>query len=190
MKLHKEAKIEAITTSDKQRIALREAFLDISPDGAKLIATNGKAMAVIPVEVSPDDHAGYVSKDVLKAARKAAGRLTDVQVALNGAAQLPNGITMPRDGEAKDSQFPNWRKVWPNFEGKPTVTLAIDAHMLAKLAEAMGTTGVKLTVCPQQEGESFVRPVLVSPCGSGDYSQRISPACPEAKGIIMPIRTE
>lgn len=188
MKIHKDIKIEAIASGDRSRYNTSEPFLDTSVEGAPLlVATNGKAMAAVPVELQEGDAQGYVSADVLKTARKQAGRLKQACVKLNGVATLPDESTMPRHGKAKDGEFPKWRNVWPEFDGKSTVRVAIDAELLADLAKAMGTRGVVLKFVLPKEGSAADSAIEARPCGVGHGG---TCAEPSAKGLLMPLRVE
>ena len=173
MKLPKDCLLEKICSKDATRTTLAAPYLDIDAERfAHVIATNGAAMAKVPVEITPEDVAGYVPVGALKEARKLAKREDESALALNGTAQTSNGATFPR--ESKET-FPNWRQVWPKAEGK--IQLSFDARLLYELAQAMGTEGVTLTF---DAGEPIaVRPTPTKGC---------TPASFGARGVIMPVR--
>jgi len=173
MKLPKNCLVEKIASQDATRASIAMPYLDIDTDRkAHLIATNGAAMVKIPVEINPDDVAGYVPAVALKEGRKLAKRMDSVELVCNESAKLLNGATFPRESPYT---FPNWRAVWPKEEGK--ITLALDAALLYELAQSMGTEGVVLTFNP---GE----PISVKATATKD----VRPASPEARGVLMPIR--
>lgn len=180
MKLHKECKVELAASKDVSRHSITEPYLDITDGKGVLVSTNGQTLVTVPVELSPDDVAGYVSLAVLKAARKAAPRSDTADIALAGkTAALADGTTMPRT--ALDYQFPNWRAVVPEQYTAPAAVIALDAKLLWELAQSMGTQGVCLTI---KDGESAI---LVSPAGAG-RSGEIRPANDGSRGVLMPIR--
>ena len=181
MKLHKSCKVEQVTSDDATRYAITESYLSIKDGAGTLVSTNGTAMAILPVMLDDGDVQGYVSGAAIKAARKCDKRSDVCTVYLNGCAKLTDGSTMPRDGEAKDAQYPNWSQVVPSGE-EHTMEIAFDAKMLWELAQAMGTQGVKLRI------KSSEVAFLVSPMPAGSFGA-IKPACDSAKGILMPIST-
>lgn len=184
MKIHKDCKVELATTKDKSRTAIRECWLEVKDGKGTIVSTDGRILAHIPVEVAEQDVSGYVSAEVLKAARKVAGRGDIAEVALNGNATLLNGATMPREGESKDNQFPNWRAVVPENYTEPAITIGIDALRLWQLAQAMGTQGVRLIIAAHD------KPFLVEPLFCGRHSDAARPACFDARGVIMPVVAE
>ncbi len=173
MKLPKDCKVELAASKTVGREALMEPYLDIKNGKGTIVATTGRIAVSIPVELDEKDTAGYVSGDVLRAARKGS-KNAPLSVIVNGVASLDNGITMPREGESKDRQFPNWRAVFP--EGaEHTITLSLNAAYLWALAQAMGTDLITLRM------KDNLSSVLVEPAGD-------KPACREARGVFMPER--
>ena len=174
MKLPKNCLVEKVASQDSTRAAICLPYLDIDSDRltAHIISTNGAAMVKLPVEITPEDCAGYVPTAALKEGRKLAKKFDSIELVCNGSAKLLNGATYPRESR---ETFPNWRQVWPKEEGK--ITLALDAGLLYELAQALGTEGVVLTFNP---GE----PITVR----ATATKGVQPASFEARGVIMPIR--
>lgn len=176
MKIHKECQIEKCASKEKNRVSLQHAYLK----GSQLIATNGKAMVQLPVELQEHDVDGYVSTEALKAARKAAGRLDQASLQANGALTLPSGQSFPRPTEASVGYpYPNCDPVWNPVWGRDYKwRVALDAGMLLEIAQAMGTEGVILEITGENE------PIRVRPTST----RTCSVAEPKAKGILMPIK--
>jgi hypothetical protein len=173
MKLHPNIKIESIASKDKTRCSILNPWIDA--ENSKLVATNGMAMAVIPVLLEEGDESGYVPCDALKQARK--GAKGEISMLCGGEVVLPNGTIMPRD---KTETPPNWKIVMPN-QDEASMRISLDAGMLAKLAESMGTEGVTLEISGHES------PIIVRPACSGRWNAT-RPACQDAIGVIMPIR--
>lgn len=173
MNISTQCKIELCASQDATRHAISEPYLDITDGRATIVATDGRRCVIIPVEAAPGDVSGFVSGEVLKAARKLAGKCAPASVELNGVAKLTNGATLPRHGDAKpDDQFVNWRQVIPR-EDKPH-KISFNARMLYECAQAMGAENVTLHF-----GHD-THPIVLTPC---------SPApCMEAKAVLMPRR--
>jgi len=195
MKIPKSCKIELAASTDAVRQVITEPYLDIqtipgldaadTKRVAQLVATDGRIMAMVPVEVSDHDVAGFVSGACLKAARKVAGKLEMSILSVNGTAEIPGGVTMPRGGAAQAYQdntelgnhgYPNWRKVLPSGE-KHTFKISLDVALLWRLTQAIGSEGpVVLSFNPEDTKD----PVMVSQTGPGTPTG--------GKGVIMPIR--
>jgi DNA polymerase III sliding clamp (beta) subunit (PCNA family) len=177
MKLHKDIKIEKATSTDATRYAINEPYLEIVEGKGTLVATNGMIMSMVPVEIEEGDVEGYVNQEAIKASRKTFKPRDVKTFKASGCIQLFDGQTFPRNGKARDYQFPKFRQVIPKFD-KPTIKIGIDATLLARLAEAMGTEGVVLEI------QDEFSPILVTPSNSSGTE---CVEC-EAVGVIMPIR--
>lgn len=199
MKLSKSVKIELAASTDDTRHVLKEPYLDIRQEGevrvGKLVATDGRIIAIVPVELDEHDSEGWVSADVLKTARKEAPKSgmdrDKAIVTCNGKAELPSGITMPRssiDMMETNSEglaanvYPNWREVTTVLTDEATqaadgtcVDVAIDVSLLWKLAQAMGTEKVRLRV--PAGGTGAIAAWAANMAGSNG-----------ATGVIMPLR--
>ncbi len=182
MKIHKDIRPETAISKDKRRTAIREPYLDIKEGKGTLVVTDGRILAAIPVDVSDTDASGYLSAAVLKAGRKASrGEIADIGA--NGVATLADGSTMPRAGEAADNNFPNWRAVVPDEYDETAIEIGLDALRLWQLAQAIGTQGVKLRFKLGADG-----PILVYPISCGKYADGAPVVCPDARGVIVPIK--
>lgn len=180
MKLNKKIKIEAIASNDQTRQVLTAPFLDVTEGKGNLIATNGMGFVVVPVEVSENDVSGHVSIQALKASRKEKNLEPSLEC-LEKTIALQDGSNLPR---VDLGEFPNWRQVIPNQEGKTLRRVALNAEMLFAIASAMGTKGVILEF---DSGNFDQAPIKVIPTSSGKHNEE-KPACCDAFGVIMPIR--
>jgi hypothetical protein len=169
MKIAKEYKIEsACAKNNSGRYSIENPFLDRSESGDVMIATDGRILAIVPVECTPEDDQGPVPRECLKDARK-------FGVNCNGVAAVPGGASYPRP----DATFPDWRAVMPDFKGKKTVRLGIDAALLKRLADAIGTEKVNLEFPVDESSDCVIEPLTVRPAGFSDKA---------AHGVIMPCR--
>lgn len=132
--------------------------------GALLIATDGRMLAVLPVEDADADSPGILPAEVVKEACK--GKRSEPANVVSNGSSAGAFEARPIEGE-----FPRWRQVLP--EGEPEHELVFNPGQLATLAEALGTELVRLSVYGQ------CKPALVRPVGSGAE-------CKEALGVIMP----
>ena len=140
MKIHKSAKIERCVSTDQNRYVLTQPYLDIRDGESHMVATDGKCMAIVPVDVDAGDVSGHVPAESLKTARKVWGKLTLNTLAV-GESSVSAGDYQWKKPDL--GTFPNWRGVVPNPENDRTETLrlGINPEFLARVAEAIGTEG-------------------------------------------------
>lgn len=143
MKLPKNAKIESVCADEKSnRPAIAHPYLEIKDGAARVIATNGRAMVAIPVEVEEGEESGWVSIPALAAARKASSRDGVASVHCNGTcATTTADFPRPFKNDATMT-FPNYRQVIPEGEQKGVFKLAFNVELLAAVVKAAGGTGI------------------------------------------------
>jgi hypothetical protein len=153
MKIQKTAVVELVVSTDKTRPVLAAPYLEVQDGAGTMIATNGRSMAVIPVEIDPHDVSGWVSIPALVADRKLARKSEPVEIVCNGSCALSDGSTFPRPlatpaNAPEDyihSRFPNWRQVVPDATKEPKLSILLDPSLLMELAKALGASeGVRL----------------------------------------------
>ena len=127
-----EAKLEKVCIKDDARYALANPFYDA--EAKCIVATNGHALAIVPVEIHDSEQVsdGYIPVDALKESRR--------QKVLKGNLIVDDKTVKIVDGPTYDrpegGQFPTWRKVYPS--GSPVFALTINPQLLLNLAHAMG----------------------------------------------------
>jgi len=138
MQIHKLAKIERCVSTDETRHVLTQPYLDIQDGEGRMIATDGKCMAVVPVDVDANDVAGHVPAESLKTARKVWGKLTLNTLAVGESAVSVGDYQWKRPLDM--GKFPNWRNVIPSPEKDRTEILrvGINPEFLSRVAEAIG----------------------------------------------------
>lgn len=185
MQIHKAAKIEQCVSSDKTRYTLTQPYLDIRDGEAHVIATDGRCMAVVPVDVDAGDVSGHVPVESFKTARKVWGKLTLNTVAVGESAVSVGDYTWKRPDLGT---FPNWRGVVPNPEKDKTETLkvGINPEFLARVAEAIGAgEHVVLEIPVETQGRykgQVLNAIVVRPSDKG--------AVKGAFGLVMPVRLD
>ena len=179
MRFPKEMKPEACASLDETRQCITEPYLE----GDKLISTDGNCMVVITVRSDPGDVNGYVPRAVLDAARKDAKRLKlgDLRVEA-GSASLRVGdpqMTFPRPALGAFPLCHEERAGLPARNDPGTVTVGIDARLIARLAKAAGDPRFILTIkIPQDAGPATcVR----------DAIRVVCPGTPKFLGVLMPM---
>jgi DNA polymerase III sliding clamp (beta) subunit (PCNA family) len=164
--------IEQMAAKKDVRYYLNECAHVQELNGAMVAcATDGHALAIVPVEMEDGDVPGYVTAEALKKARKAGS------VKCNGAYEFPDGSTMPRRSELNDASFPDVSRVIPREEDLSSVELTFNADLLHRLARAItenGKHGRVITLRFRKENAS-----TMSMRVDGDNG---------AFGVIMPVR--
>ncbi len=167
MKLHKDCKIELAASKDASRRVITEPYLDMSQDPV-LVATNGAAIAVIPVEVCAEDVPGHVGVDALKLMRKSKrdqAVLTKDWIEVEGVGKI---LRSDLGG------FVNWRAVAPDKDREATFSVGLNIKMLWELCQAIGCETARL------EFKSNLDAIVVKPIR--DCANK------KAYGVIMPTR--
>jgi len=196
MRLNRRFSPWKVASKDITRQHLTHCYLDVEKQ--KLVATNGNAMAVVPVdELSqspgpcPNDESGFVSVAALEQAKKLTPKSLDgVILSANGQHVFLGGATMPR-AKAEPLEFPPWERVVPSYRrgSAGTVTIGVDPTMLATLAKAIGEErAVSLTFpspssCPNCDhySEQLGHVEMLDPI-------RVEGSSGEAFGLLMPVR--
>lgn len=171
MKIRRYYKPEACASKDKERFNLVDPFYDVA--GAVVVSTDGHRLVAVPVEVEPGESSGYVSRELLKVARKVV-KQGDAEIR-DKAEVVPFEIEWPCD---QGRTFPDWRQAVPAWDERSpgTLTIGLNAKLLKGIADALGSEGiVAITV---MVGEVDKAPIRVRALG-GD---------PGEIGILMPCR--
>lgn len=168
-------------------------------DGARLLATDGRAMVMVPV--NPEgSKPGMIAPEAIAAA--CAGSLrVDAQILVgeDGCARVPQSGQV-FDAPNGDVKPPDMASVLEEVQrecapGARSVSVVLDARLLLNLAQAMGVECVELALVPPEaeegetppiegEGPRYVdRPLLVKP------QARMGKRIPEsgARGLIAPM---
>ena len=173
MKIAKEARIEKLVhpRTGSGRDVLKHVQIERDGSGkAVAVATDGRMLACVPVELEEGDTPGLVSIEALGQARKLARKGEMARLEANGVLILPNGATYPRP-DSENLKYPNWRQVVPNEE--PRFRIALSAERLLAIAEALGAKESQVVL----EFTDKLSPVRVKALASD-----------EAIGVLMPVR--
>ncbi len=127
-------KIEVVADKEPSRYTLNAVQVDV--EHKRVMATNGHILAIVPCEVSPEDHSALMSLETVKAVRAMQKRAKSAPITVT----TNNKITAEGNGERIEHEvvtgrFPNVDMVVPKFDGPPTITLSVD--LLYRIAEAV-----------------------------------------------------
>ena len=175
MRINKHSKIESVCSDDKSRPSIQNAWLDA--EKGRIIATNGKIMAIVEITTDEGDVTGPITPDAIKAARKEARR-SELSIQANGSLVLPSGVSLPRPSVGEEfgqvPPFPNCDAVWPSDANPIVFQVGLDAELLLKLALALS-----------KDGEAKVRLKFTS----SDEVIQVTGTNRLAKGLLMPTKT-
>ena len=166
MQIERKYKIEKCVSTDESRPNLNNIYIS----RRHAMATNGRILAIVPVQVQEDDETGWLSPEALKHARKVSAKgLDSVQIVLNGAQVLSDGTIMNRpDGENPPHTFRILRDAHSNRKYR----IGVNAHYLNDLSDALGNEELILEI-GDPNSAILVRPV------HGEQG---------TVGLLMPIR--
>lgn len=137
MKLNKKYQIEKAASSDPTWFVITN--IHIAEDRKHLVATDGRMLAIVPVELDKKDDrgSGAIAPSVIIDARKKARRSDDLFISMNGTFQHVDGMTAPRISAEDAGVYPNYLQLIPKDPAiKNKVTL--NPEMLLSLARALG----------------------------------------------------
>lgn len=182
MKLPKNCKVESIVSDDKARLVLSQPYLD--RENGVVVSTNGKAMAIVPVECDETDVSGHIPVEMVKLSRKTAwGKLTVGEMSVGQESVRVKDVSVKRP---ELGTYPKWEQVIPKAEpeGKAKrIRFGINAEMLRSLSQALGSDEVSLEIEFDTEGrykDEVCAAIRVQPLGA--------PESGRAYGVIMPMR--
>ena len=138
MKFKNECMIEKVTDGPKgYRPQLQNVYFDA--DKQKLIATDGKHMAVIPCEKEDGDTSGFISPEAIKEYRKQSKKSL-VSLIANGQQKI-GPFSLERPTTETHGQYPNWEAVIPKEDAEKPVTfeVGLNASLLLQIAQALGS---------------------------------------------------
>jgi hypothetical protein len=173
MKIEQKYKLEKMALpKGSDRDGLKNFALDLDGAGAAVaVATNGRAMAVVPVLVDDGDKVGaaFAALESLHYARRGTRRGEQVSMAAEGYLM----------------EFPAWKNVVPKYDGIACVEIKFDLALLTQLADAMGGHVITLKCYDQRPGRAEKSVAQYGPA----FQVRVEES-PEAIGYIMPMRMD
>lgn len=153
MKLKKKYKIDRAASDDPTR-AVHNVLLSDNEKQAVLVATNGRILAVVPVEKQDGDTNGLIPAKAFIELRREFPKKYDQMMSaqVNGAVVLPSGRTF----QMGEGTFPKWEMIIPKADSRPFKVKLNPTH-LVDLAEAIGSAdGVTLSFDPADPQQSIV----------------------------------
>lgn len=175
MKLPKNYQIEKAASKDATSYTLANAYLSLTDAAGQaspvMVATDGRMMAIVPVETTPDDTEGPLTPEQCKLART---ELLGVE-ADKTRVTCTDGRTLPRVTAEKAGSYPNWRQVVPQKDRPVKFRVALDPALLLSLAQAIGVTKEDKIVILEFQDE--ISPIVVKTIKAST-----------ARGVLMPVR--
>jgi DNA polymerase III sliding clamp (beta) subunit (PCNA family) len=166
-----------MASKDPSRYNVCNVNLEQGDGSPVLVATNGHALAVLPV-MADESEFGPITVAAIIHGRKVAksSKLADTEFKTNGNYSFPDGSSLPLPDPSDVGEFPNWRQVIPDHGKNPvTLKLGLNPKLLFELAEAIDSP--KGVILEFTDDMSPVRVTGSSAEAVGNF------------GVIMPMRT-
>jgi hypothetical protein len=151
MRIDRSFKPEIVASDDVTREIICEPYLD----GHEVVATDGRILAVFPIEREVTDTDGHIPKKAFPLTRANGGDGRTVAMPLRKTA-----ICFKRSGEVvvlgrtkKNGTYPDYRNVME--PAKAVAEVAINPRLLLRLAESLGVSngsGVTLSLALKDDG--------------------------------------
>ena len=180
MNISKYNKIEKVVSKDENRHILQKAWLETDREKfikatrehgkGELVATDGRKLVCIEVDIDKNDTSGQVDCAALVASRNKPN-IESLACDLEKVTVLGSNMTFARDNDMK---FPDVKRVANQNDGKETVlTVGFNAKFLYECSQAMGSDELKLSFVDNEN------PIAIEPIRTkGNPST----------AILMPIR--
>lgn len=175
-------KIEAAVSPEQSRYTINAVKLDVA--NKKLVATDGHILAAVPVEVDAEDHSALIGIDAIKSIRDIAKRDKVVPaVNVNGKIEVV-GLGTRAEHATVEGSFPDYERVIPHIEGKPTISF--DVNLLVRLVDALRSEPGKKNGCKrvslwiQDESHAIVVKAMRPSDSSTHYEESV--------GVMLPVR--
>lgn len=175
MRLEPDTKIHLACAPVGQRYGMDFVMLRADVNPPRLEATDGRILAVVPVEFDDDEEATSALIPAADLAEVYKGRTSEARsLSSNGHVTLRRGpITLTSGGATSDTApFPRTQAILDGSE-EPAVTVRLDVSLLQRLAKAIGAEAVTLRIPANSERGCVTKPIKVE--GDKGY------------GAIMPI---
>lgn len=186
MKFLKKCAIAKILPKDVARPYLNHAWLDVP--GARLIATDGAALVILPVDIEEGDKSGFVTAEAIARAVKWGrkgeyAKYATIDTSREDSLITLDGVSSPRPTVEDCGNYPDVDRALKRAITQPGgATVTLDAALLARLQAAMGADGVALTF--QCDAAGKIDPTsAIRAAPPGRY-----PAVPDAIGVLMPMQ--
>ena len=140
MRFQKSQPIHKAASKDAGRYSIHCVYLDPDPSNGRLVATNGRILAVIPCDAESNE-SGIIPLEAMELACKGSKKTFPAGHIEMGSAETVEVVspTARSTFERPDVEFPNWRAVVPNPTDYP-LSLTLNPFLLQKLAAALGQT--------------------------------------------------
>ena len=137
MILNKKYKIRLACSTDETRYSLNHPIVT---DKNTMVATDGRILAVVPVELDKNDKVGYIRREAIEDAhKKTLKQESVVKIDLSNKESIPALSEVLGSYSRRVGEFPKYEQIIEtnsHLETKATVTFSIDRLM--NLCKALG----------------------------------------------------
>ena len=195
MQIERKYQLWAATSTDRDQPVLNCInIIRLTETTGVAVATNGFCLASVPVQLDPEDIAGLISVEALRAAYKTKQACATIRLdATTTRALALEDFDRPRPDPSL--QFPDYQRMVPVCPEQTTPEPpTFNPFFLLDLTKALGMTarvdfGLTLVQSARNDPKDLPRPMIVLPFGSRiTVGQKPDPAQPF--GIQMPMFTQ
>lgn len=153
MFIDKRYKLHEIASSKNLHISMQ--CVNIDTERHQAIATNNRAVAIVPAVIDEGDKGGLIPADAMK---KAGDPMADVELG-DQISVTKHGAKTVFSRPDSSLRIPPWKLAFRNMFSKfcKPVTLTLDAELLAKLQAAICSPLVTLVFDPTTTGAVLVK---------------------------------
>jgi hypothetical protein len=183
MKIKKAYKLEEACSTDPSRFGIAEPWIDasgtvasyIGESGPMAIATDGRMLAIVPVELGEQDKGNRIAIKALKESRKAGGSKCETAYVTIGetASVATGGASYP----VTEYTPPKLDCIIPKQDRPCVAKISLDASLLLRLAKALGGNLDRVSI----EISDSKSPIIVRPCGNHKNDGG------KGYGLLMPV---
>lgn len=202
MLVPKEMLIEKCTAKERGRYAMQHLRLEIETPGSegksgqgRLIATDGRCLAVVEILTHELDTTGQVPVTALVAARKGGKKDKDASMTAKDQVLVASkdGVLAVERPKDEDGEFPRWRAVVPAEDSAFIADFTVNAELLLKVQNALGADSVRLRIQNHTDGKErkCLSPILVSAPSRKFYVDGDGELVDLRRfGVVMPITSD
>jgi hypothetical protein len=182
MRINKKKQIEKCVRLKEDVYYQPQTHVWLDVEKQRLVATNGNALAVVPVNCDTQDKTGFITVEAIRYARKQNARKQDIQIIAKDRLEILKGPLFPRPTVDEIGTYPTWLKVIPK-KSETDLVIGINPKLLLAVANALGTEQVALHFRRTKENKrdaiNKIEPIIVT---------SLDTDAEESIGVIMPVR--